>query len=377
MKKIGDSFKGILGGIVFIIIGIVLLWWYEGNNVRNLKTTAEMSKSYIDVSSETVNAENEGKLVATNGSLLNEQELVDTTFNVKQVTPVLRRVVEVYQWVEESEDDNGDTRYTYKKEWNSSLIDSSNFHNSGHNNPTTKPYEDQTYTSTDVKVGAFSLSSNQINMLSTEGIYSTFDEETITNLGYKVAGRYATNSADINNPQIGDVRVSFEYNNSTEISVLAVQAGNSFVDFVSKAGKSVNRIMDGKHSGAEMIEVIKKENKILKWALRAVGIVLITLGIATMLKPISVTAGYVPVLGSIVGSAVGLISFILGLAISLVVIAIAWVRFRPVLGISLLVVVVALIVFLVIRGKNKKNGPVEYAPFSEAKPSEPTDENQN
>ena len=49
MKRVGNSFKGVLGGIIAIIIGVVVLWWNEGNNVRNLKTTAEMEKSFIDV----------------------------------------------------------------------------------------------------------------------------------------------------------------------------------------------------------------------------------------------------------------------------------------------------------------------------------------
>ena len=49
MKRVGNAFKGILGGFVIILIGIVLLWWNEGNNVRNLKTTAEMDKVVIDV----------------------------------------------------------------------------------------------------------------------------------------------------------------------------------------------------------------------------------------------------------------------------------------------------------------------------------------
>ena len=38
MKKIGDSFKGVVFGIILIIIGVVLLWWNEGNNVKNLKS---------------------------------------------------------------------------------------------------------------------------------------------------------------------------------------------------------------------------------------------------------------------------------------------------------------------------------------------------
>ena len=29
MKRIGNSFKGIAGGFILILIGIVLLWWNE------------------------------------------------------------------------------------------------------------------------------------------------------------------------------------------------------------------------------------------------------------------------------------------------------------------------------------------------------------
>ncbi|MBQ6285470.1 MAG: TMEM43 family protein [Bacilli bacterium] len=366
MKKIGDSFKGIIGGFVLIAVAVVLLWWNEGNNVRNLKTTAEMGKNYIDVSSEKVNSENEGKLVATSGKLINEEELTDTKFNVKVTTPLLKRTVEVYQWEEEKETDSSDnTTYNYKKVWSSSLIDSSDFHNGGHTNPTTKLYEDETYTSTDVKVGAFSLSNEQVLTLSTKGTVSTFDTDFVKELGFTAYGNYLTNAEDINNPKIGDYRIIFEYNNSSEVSVLAVQKGNSFVDYVSSADKTINRVMDGVLSGEEMINVIKKENKILKWILRAVGIILCAAGFGAILKPISTIAGYVPILGSIVGAAVGLVSFLLGLAVSLVVIAIAWIRFRPVLGICLLAAVVAIIVLLITKFKNKKQEtpvtPVENA----------------
>ena len=196
-------------------------------------------------------------------------------------------------------------------------------------------------------------------MLSTEGIFNDFNTEKITELKYVVNGNYITNSKDINNPEVGDIRISFVYNNSTDVSVLAVQSGNSFKDYVSSVGKTVNRVMDGIKSGDEMIKVIEKENKILKWILRLVGAMMIVGGIATILKPISAVTSYIPLLGSVVGAAVFLISLVLGLALSFVVIAIAWIRFRPILGISLLVSALALVIFVIIRGKNKKEVPVQ------------------
>ena len=356
MKRIGNSFKGILGGIVVIIIGVCLLWWNEGNNVKNLKTTAEMDKTVIDVKSDSIDSKNDGKLIATSGKLINEKELTDSKFGVTVKTPILKRLVEVYQWDEESHtDDDGDTTYSYEKKWSSDIIDSSDFHNAGHDNPKSKLYEDEIYTSDDVKVGAFSLSSNQINTLSTKGNFTDFNKETLNTLNLKVSSTYATNSEDLDNPKVGDVRISFIYNNSSDVSVLAVQSGKTFTDFVSSAGKTVNRVMDGTHSGSEMINVIKSENNFLKWILRLVGTLLCVIGFGAILKPISAITSFVPILGSIVGAAVGLVSFVLGLCLSLIVIAIAWIRFRPILGICLLAIVGVLVVFLITRGKKTKN----------------------
>ncbi len=355
MKKIGDSFKGIAGGFILIIISVILLWWNEGNNVRNLKTTSEMDKTYIDISSDSINPANEGKLIATFGKLINEEEIFDDLFDVKIVSPVLKRVVEVYQWKENVENEDDQEVYNYTKVWSSELIDSSSFNESNHINPTTKPYEDKTFTASNVKVGAFNLSSDQINNLSTKGVIEEFNIDKITELGYTTYSNYLTNATDFNNPNIGDVRIFFEYNNSTDISVLAVQSGNTFTDFVSSSEKRINRIMDGIHSGSEMIDVIKKENKILKWVLRLVGVLLCVGGVSAILKPISTITSFVPILGGAVGAVVFVISLLCGLSISLLVIAIAWIRFRPLIGLCLLAIVGALVFLLIKKLKKNKN----------------------
>ena len=356
MKRVGNSFKGVIGGFICIIIGVVLLWWNEGNNVRNLKTTAEMEKTYIDVKSDTVDSKNEGKLVATSGSLINEKELTDETFGITVKTPVLKRNVEMYQWDEDSRtDEDGNTIYSYNKEWSDDVIDSSRFNQAGHENPSYKPYEDEIYTSDDVKVGAFSLSTKQIYSLSTNGSYTDFNQEKIASLNMYVSGNYVTNSGDLNNPNIGDVRISFNYNNSSEVSILAVQKGNSFDDFTSSAGKTINRVMDGSHTGAEMIETIKAENKLLKWILRLVGVILCIAGFGAILKPLSAITSFIPILGNVVGLAVGLVSIGLGLALSLIVIAIAWIRFRPLVGIGLLAGALIILVLIITKGKKSKS----------------------
>ncbi len=353
MKKIGDSFKGILGGFVFILIGIGLLWWNEGNNVKNIKTTAEMEKNYIQVSSETVDSKNEGKLIATNGNLLYEEELKDEIFNVSIVSPYLKRIVEVYQWQENEDTTDDTTTYNYEKVWSSELIDSSEFHQSGHDNAKSKPYEDNVLISNEVKLGAFRLPNDMITSLEANKNISTFDTETITSLGYSVYSNYVTNSSDLANPQIGDIRISFVYPDYKEASVLATQTNDTFTDYISSAGKRVSRIKDGIHTGEELIKIIETENKILKWVLRLLGVILCVSGVAAIFKPISTISNFVPILGGLVNSAVGLVSLVIGLIISLVVIAIAWIAFRPVVGISLLAVAAVLVFFLIKKKKTK------------------------
>ena len=141
-KKKGGLFAGVFFGLILVIVGTVLLWWNEGNNVRNIKTTDEIEKTVVEIASKSDCKEYEDKLVATGGKFtVKDKELTDSTFNVSVHTAALSRIVEIYQWEEESEtDDDGNTTYSYKKVWHEGLIDSSDFHRSGHDNPTSAAF---------------------------------------------------------------------------------------------------------------------------------------------------------------------------------------------------------------------------------------------
>lgn len=351
-KKTG-IFGGVITGLIFLVVGTGLLWWNEGNNVKNIKTIDEISEVVIDVSSSEIDLANEGKLVATNGSFtVEDKEVVDNVFGVGNKTAILSRTVEIYEWEETEHTDEDYTRYTYDKVWKEELIDSSNFE-SGHTNPTTKLYDSELFAARKCKVGKYSLSSKQIMGLATDKTLVLKSVKLPE--GFKVNGNYITNSKDINNPQVGDLRISFTYNDWTEISVMAVINGSTFSDYVSEAGKNVNEVREGLLTSKEIIKKMQDENNMLKWILRAVGTVVLICAYLAIISPITKLASYVPILGGIVGGIIFVICCIIGLIHSLLVIAIAWIRFRPVLGIILLAVVAVLVFFLVKIIKNKKN----------------------
>ena len=354
-SKSNKKGSGIIACLLLLVIGTILLWWNEGNNVRNIKTITQMEKEVVEISSEKVTPENDGKLVATNGSLVVEDETVnDNEFTVSMKTPHLKRVVEMYQWKEDEDtDDNGHKSYSYKRVWDESVINSSSFHDSGHSNPNSMPYKSNNFYASSVKVGAYNLSREQIEGMYTNAEYDVPAEVAIE--GYHKSGVYITNSANLDNPAIGDVRITWRYNDWKEASVLAVTSNNSFKDFVSDAGVHINRVDEGLLTSKELIQNQEDENNMFKWIMRAVGSLLILFGYLSIVGPIQRLANKVPVLGGLVGWVLGAIAFLVAVIHSLLIIIIAWFRYRPVLAVLLLAVVIAAIVGIIVLIKSKKN----------------------
>lgn len=351
MKKVTSLFFGIIIGLIFIIGGIILIFWNEKNNVKNIAIVDELRKIAVDISSESIDSSNDGKLVAVNGKLNLTSSLGDSIFGVSIKTAKLNRNVEMYQYVEScSTDSNNNKSCEYKKEWKSSVIDSSKFKESGYSNPTSMPYQSMSKTADSVTLGKFNVSSEQLSKLPTDANYSNF--ASIPS-GYKQSGVYLMNSSDVNNPQIGDVRISFKYNNSETISILAMQKENSLVDYTTKNNNNINYISTGTKNATSLINEIENGNKILKWILRGVGLFLEILGVALLFSPLTTVSSYVPILGSLVGTATFIVSLFLGSIITLTCTAFAWILYRPVLGISL--VVIAGILFYILKNISKKS----------------------
>ena len=103
----------------------------------------------------------------------------------------------------------------------------------------------------------------------------------------------------------------------------------------------------------EVIEQLLKENTILTWILRGVGVFLLFLGVRLILGPIQVVADVVPFIGRIVGAGLSLIAGLVALSFGSLTIAIAWLAYRPLLGGSLLIITV-LGFFFIGRGLKKQ-----------------------
>lgn len=154
-------------------------------------------------------------------------------------------------------------------------------------------------------------------------------------------------------PQVGDVRVTFEKIVPAKVTVMAVVDGDSFKAFKAKNGKRFQTLVMGKKTGDEIIEDAEDANSTMTWILRIVGIMLVISALKMIFGFLTMILKVVPFLASIMGFGVGIVCTVIGVVWSLIVIAIAWIFYRPVLGIILLVIAGFLVWVFAFKGKEK------------------------
>ena len=154
-------------------------------------------------------------------------------------------------------------------------------------------------------------------------------------------------------PEVGDVRITFEKVVPAKVTVMAVVDGDTFKPFKAKNGKRFQTLVMGKKTGDEIIEDAQDANNMWTWALRILGVLMVIGGLKGIFGFIETILKVVPFIAGIFGWGIGLVCSVIGIAWSLIIIAIAWLFYRPLLGISLLVLAGFLVWVFAFKGKDK------------------------
>ena len=154
-------------------------------------------------------------------------------------------------------------------------------------------------------------------------------------------------------PEAGDVRITFEVVVPAKVTVMAVVDGDTFKPYKAKNGKRFQTLVMGKKSGDEIIDEEKEVNNIFLWILRIVGALMVIGGLKGIFDFIITILKVVPFVANIIGWGIGVVCTVVGIAWSLIIIAIAWLFYRPLLGISLLVLAGFLVWVFAFKGKDK------------------------
>lgn len=357
-SRLGNSIKGMLAGFVLFVVAFPVLWINEGYAVRRADTLNAGADAVMSVSSDVVLKGLEGKLVHVSGMAKNEGMAKDLDFGLSANALYLARTVEMYQWDERTSTrtttDLGGTErtektYSYSKDWSEKLINSSFFKRpGGHENPRAKLYDSTAWVADSVTIGAYTLPANMVKRIEgaqaisvPEAVMDSLDEDLKANVSRLPTGFYY--GANPSSPAIGDLRINFSAVAPTQVSVVAQQVGNSFGPFKIKQG-SIDLLETGSFSAEQMFMIAHDDNNTRTWIFRAVGLVLMAIGLGLVLAPLAVVADVIPFLGSLVRVGTGIVSGLVALALSSVTVAVAWLAYRPLLSAGLIVVAVAAVV---------------------------------
>jgi hypothetical protein len=359
--RIGKSFVGMLIGFALLIGAVVLLFWNEGRAVATAKSLREGAATVIDVPSNNIDAANDSKLIHVSGETAAEDPLEDPLFNISESVIRLRRNIQVFEWQEKKESKTRDkvgggqettTTYTYEKAWSPELTKSSKFKSpEDHRNPEKLAVPKKEFIAKDATLGQFKLTAEIIGKIPGDETLAVSDEH-LSNVPSNLQSKLKVESeqfylgADPADPQIGDEKISFTVLRPGTISVVAAQAKHTFAPYPTRNGREIELVEAGSVSAPQMFAHAQAANRVLTWILRGVGFAAMFFGGLLLLGPITALAHVLPFLGSLVEIGFAIVAFFLSAIVSLLVIATAWIVYRPVLGVALMVAAIGCIVLL-------------------------------
>ena len=154
-------------------------------------------------------------------------------------------------------------------------------------------------------------------------------------------------------PEVGDVRVTWTQIIPAKVTIISQVDGDTFKPYKAKNGKRFQTLVMGKKDAADIFESAHNSNTFWLWTLRIIGILLVIAGLKGIFGILETLFKVVPFLAGIVGWGIGLVCTVVGIVWSLIIIALAWLFYRPLLGITLLVVAGLLIWIFAFKGKDK------------------------
>ncbi len=355
--RIRDALLGFIVGPILLIVAVILIFWNESHSVRVLKSLKEGAAKVVEA--DEFDDDNDGELVHATGDTTSDQTLRDSVFGVASLGIRLNRNVQVYAWTEKESSSSSTSvsgtnttkkTYTYEKKWVSSLPNSNHFKQSeGHENPTEQKYKSASFQADKVGLGDYTLDPELVGKLTNEKTVPLDTESLKLPDGAHVSNDTIYIGADAeNNPAVGDLRITEKVVPTGPASVVAGQGPNErLAPFETKAGETIGLVEAGTKTAAEMFSNARAANRTFTWVARVGGLLLLLFGFLLLLSPLSTMSSIVPFLGGIFEAGIFLVSLLAAIALWALLVALAWMVARPLIGGAMLALAIGGIVLLI------------------------------
>jgi hypothetical protein len=368
LSRLGSAFGGVLTGLALIVASVCLLAWNEGRSVQSIRANKEGATTVTAVSPDRIAPANEGRLIHVTAPAAAEGQRADAALDVSAEGLLLSRKVEYFHWVETSRSEartrlgGGEetvTTYSYDRRWTPTPQDSTGYQQAAaHQNPS-PAIKDAAFHAEKARLGAFTVDRAVLDQVSADQPLEATEAQAATastalSRPVRVQDGALYVGANPAAPQVGDMRISYLVAPQNQVlSIVGAQAGETIRPYATKAGSPILMVRKGTASADEMFEQAKAANQTLSWILRGVGVAVSIAAFGMVLAPLGVLVDVVPLFGSIVRMGTGLVAGAAGLIVSALVIASAWIVYRPLLGVALIAVAAGVTGFLIWRARAK------------------------
>ncbi|HEY6071761.1 MAG TPA: TMEM43 family protein [Chthoniobacterales bacterium] len=354
--RIRDAFLGFIIGPLLIIGAVILIFWNESHSVRVLKSLKEGAAKVVEA--DEFDSDNDGELVHVTGDTASDQTLRDPIFGITSPGIRLNRDVRVFAWTEKESSSSSTSAtgskttkktYTYEKKWVSSLPKSNHFKQpEGHENPSELKYRSTSFQADKVTLGDYTLDPELAGKLTNAKSVPLEEESVKLPEDAQISGDAIYVGTDPANPAIGDLKITETVVPTGPASVVAGQGPKErLAPFGTKAGESVGLIEPGTKTAAEMFATARAANKTFTWVARLGGFLLLLFGFLLFLSPLSTMSSIVPFLGGIFEAGIFLVSLLAAVVVWTLLVALAWMVARPLIGGVMLAVAVGGLVLLI------------------------------
>lgn len=234
-------------GAVLLILGIVFTCVSVAPRKTAIDALENLSDKVCYFDDGTMNSDYNGYPIIITGKLeYSENGAVDAVLGVSADAPIMYRISEMYQWTV------SDGKVVAA--WSEEIIESPD---AGHTNPSSYPsnIKSNYYVAEGVSIGDFTISAEQLLQFESKTKLTSLPSVDVR--GFKTVGEYVTNSADLSSPEIGDVRIRYEYVDVKEATFVGKQRSNEMSAYANYKDVSFFVSLEGILDKADVISELR------------------------------------------------------------------------------------------------------------------------
>lgn len=391
-------------GIVLVFLSALALWGNEFDSVTTHASLMEAERLAIEVPSNSKLEGLGGRLVAIQGTLKatspgggadnDPSELRDDALGVTAHGVKLKRDAEMFQWYKTTYTRNDAEEVEYTLAWSNMLQKNTD---GAHRNPSVMPFTPKLFEADTLQVGSFTIpqelddkvdwfeevqleidsgkaGSTRTKSKAGTDIVAVHENTAVAAVEtatlpkrYHISGEHAIVTAPEGSfEEVGDMKITYSLVPEGPVSILAETTGTgklkTWMPKKVPHSEGVAIIVPGTYTAAELIAYQTLQADSRTMGMRAGGILFAIVGWYLMLSPIEWVASFIPIFGgcasALVGCGLCAVAFALGLSISLSIISLAWIYYRPLYAVPMLCLCITIAFYAIqpmLRGRAARN----------------------